>query len=205
VTRGTVFFLGALLLASDASRRDPEIVMTPGSEITARTSFGTITIRAGATVPGSGERTYKTPWGPKTIPIPDKYRRTYRWGHCQGTVDLEPQNERWYGSLGISFPGPGFHWRECEGVARAVVDEGQQHFDTIAEAMRWIEQKGHEMPYVFRNDGLVVGWDTVIPERKQLNVEVWQVLIRGNRPTALPGANDAAIATKGLAEDGHLP
>jgi hypothetical protein len=193
------------MFASDASRPDPEIVMTPGSEITARTSHGTITIRAGATVPGSGEKTYKTAWGPRTIPNPDRYPRNYQWGHCQGTVDLEPRTVRWYGSLGIYSPGPGFHWRECEGVARAVVNEGQQHFDTIPEAMRWIEQKAHEMPYVYRNDGLVVGWDTVIPERKQLNVEVWQVLIGGQRPAALPGSTDGAITTKGLREDVHPP
>jgi hypothetical protein len=188
----------ALLLASSSSPAPtidaPEIVMNPGSAIAARTVRGLITIRAGGMTPGSGEITTQTPWGPITARAPDKYRRTYLWGHCAGTADLTPRTKRWYGSLGLSFPGPGFHWPECEGVARAVVEEGQQHFHTVDEAMNWLKTRNRdEMSNVYRNDGLVVGWDTVIPNRKQLNVEVWQILIAGKKPTTLPGACDACI------------
>jgi hypothetical protein len=81
-------------------------------------------------------------------------------------------------------------------VARAVVEEGQQHFDTADAAVAWVKAR-QWMPYVYTNDGLVVGWDTTIPERKQLNVEVWQLLVAGSRPTQLGGADDAAVkATK---------
>lgn len=192
MTLRTFSFLGALVFGS-VSGPPPELVMTPGSEITARTPSGVITIRAGQTVRGSGTTTFKTEWGPVTLPNPDTYQRTYRWAGCQGTVGLTPRTERWHGSLGISFPGTGFHWRECGGVARAVVEEGQQHFDTIDQAMEWIEKQRSAMPHVYRNDGLVVGWGTVIPDRKELNVEVWQLLIGGSKPTTLPGATDAAI------------
>lgn len=153
----------------------PELVMTPGSEITARTPSGVITIRAG-----------------------EKWSRSYLWGHCEGSVTMWPRKERWYGSLGLYWPGPGFHWPECEGVARAVVEEGQQHFDTVDAALEWVQQRSKAIPYVYRNDGLAVAWQTVIPERKQLNVYVWQLLVAGKKPTALVGATDAAITTKNL-------
>jgi hypothetical protein len=84
---------------------------------------------------------------------------------------------------------------ECEGVARAVVEEGQQHFTTVDEAVAWLNKKSEWMRYVYRNDGLAVGWRTVIPYRKQLNVDVWQILIGGQKPTGLPGADDSAIST----------
>jgi hypothetical protein len=173
----------------------PEIVMTPGSTITARTARGAMTIRAGEMIPGSGDITTETAWGPITARAPDKYRRTYLWGQCEASVDLTPRTRRWNGSLGLSFPGPGFHWPECEGVARAVVDEGQQHFRTVHEVISWLKSRSREMPYVYRNDGLVVGWDTV-PDRKQLNVEVWQILIANKKPTTLPGACDTCITAE---------
>jgi hypothetical protein len=111
---------------------------------------------------------------------------------------MERRAERWHGSLGLYWPGPGFHWRECEGVARAVVEEGQQNFDTAAAALAWVRARSDWMPYVYRNDGLVVGWRTAIPERKQLNVDVWQLLVAGRKPTELEGATDSAITTRGL-------
>jgi hypothetical protein len=79
-----------------------------------------------------------------------------------------------------------------------VVEEGQQHFETEAAAMEWLQSQDDWMPHVYRNDGLVVGWRTVIPDRKQLNVDVWQLLIAGRRPTSLDGADDSAITVKGL-------
>ena len=140
--------------------------MTPGSEIMAHTPWGEIKIRAG-----------------------DDYERIYEWGRCVRTLRMTPRAERWQGSLGIYWPGPGFHWSECDGVARAVVEEGQQHFETREAALEWIKGQGDWMPYVYRNDGLVVGWRTVVPNRKQLNVEVWQLLVAGEKPTSLNGAN----------------
>jgi hypothetical protein len=175
--------------------------MTPGSVITATTAFGVITIQAGEIIPGSGEKISKTPWGPVTVPIRDRYPRTYLWGHCKRSADLEPRNERFHGSLGIYFPGTGFHWKECDGVARAVVEEAKQSFDTPDEAMEWLKARSQWMPYVYRNDGLAVGWRTVIPYRKQLEVHVWQMLVAGRRPTFLHGASDAAITTTNLRDD----
>jgi hypothetical protein len=170
---GLLFLSAGLLLAADAPA--PETVMSSGSEIIAHTTWGTITVRAG-----------------------ERDKRTYRWGQCEGSLTMERRAERWHGSLGLYWPGTGFHWRECEGVARAVVEEGQQHFDTVAAALAWVKARGDWMPYVYRNDGLVVGWRTVVADRKQLNVDVWQLLIAGKKPAGLEGAADSAIATRGL-------
>jgi hypothetical protein len=158
---------------SGSARLVPEIVMPAGASITARTAKGHITIRAG-----------------------DRYSRAYLWGNCKGSVTMWPRTERWYGSLGLYYPGPARHWRECEGVARAVVEEGQQHFETADAAVAWIKAR-QWMPYAYTNDGLVVGWTTV-PARYQLNVEVWQLLIAGSRPSRLSGADDAAITVTNL-------
>src|SRR4030095_13075449 len=65
-----------------------EIVMTPGMEIRAQTPNGKIGIRAG---PG--------------------FKRTYFWdSDCEGSVTLWPRVERWHGSLGLYYPGPGNTW-----------------------------------------------------------------------------------------------
>jgi hypothetical protein len=102
-----------------------------------------------------------------------------------------PREERWYGSLGLCYPGPGHHWKEHNGITRGVVEEGQQHFDSVEAAMEWIAQRTW-MPFVYRNDGLMVGWGKV-PGRYQLDVEVWQLMINGEKPASLPGATDEAI------------
>ena len=181
--------------AGEWARPSPEMVMTPGCETRARTQMGVIRVRAGNVVPPGKDHIVQTIRGPITVRATELYPRTYYWGRCQGTVDLGPRNQRWHGSLGAYFPGTGFHWPECEGVARAVVEEGQQHFTTVDEAVAWLNKKSEWMRYVYRNDGLAVGWRTVIPYRKQLNVNVWQILIGGQKPTRLPGADDSAIST----------
>lgn len=169
---GTAVCIAVLLVLPAPA---PEVVMVPGSEIAASTPWGRIKVVAG-----------------------DAYRRTYHWGKCSGSVTMWPRKERWYGSLGLYWPGPGFHWRECEGVARAVTEEGQQHFETVEAAFEWIRTRSDWMPYVYRNDGLVVGWRTVIPDRKQLNVEVWQLFVAGKKPNRLEGATEDAITARGL-------
>jgi hypothetical protein len=145
-----------------------EVVMTPGMQITATTPTGTITVTAGQGL-----------------------LRSYTWEGATRSVEMEPRSERWHGSLGLYFPGPGYHWEEHNGVARAVVEEGQQHFETSEEAVRWIAAHSCLSP-VYRNDGLVVAWGKSLP-RKQLDVEVWQVYIGGKKPSRLPGSQDEAI------------
>ena len=167
---------------ADKPRIVNEIVMVPGMEITATTELGRITIDAGT-----------------------ELQRTYRWDGCEGTVEMWRRRRRWYGSLGIYYPGPGDHWKDCGGITRAVVDENWWHFNSVEAALKGIQEandgynsyNGNKKPiryYVYTDDGLVVMWSKT-PERKQLNVEVRQVLIDGRKPAGLPGSrnNDLSI------------
>lgn len=147
--------------------------MSPDSTIVATTNTGTISIKAGKGL-----------------------KRSYTWDGATRSVEMWPRTERWYGSLGMYFPGPGNHWMPHKGISRAVVEEGQQHFKTVDEAMKWIAGPDQQWaPLVYRNDGLAVGWRKEL-SRSQLNVDVWQIFIDGKKPTALPGSLDDKIVVK---------
>lgn len=166
-----------------------EIVMSSGMKIIATTSVGTITITA------------------------DKgLKRSYTWEGATRSVIMYPRYERWFGNLGIYYPGPGYHWKEHNGIRRAVVEEGQQHFSTVEEALTWIRSREeglayierktkkhlvYRMPFVYTDDGLAVGWTKVLP-RSQLNVDVWQIYIDGKKPVKLPDSNNDKIVVEYL-------
>lgn len=159
----------AIMCCSQQTEIRSEIVMTKGMRIAAVTPVGRIAIVAG-----------------------EGYRRTYVWDHCEGSVDLMPRKQRWHGSLGIYYPGSGYTWwLGCGGITRAVVEEGQQHFASTEDVMSWL-RADRGIRYVYRNDGLVVGWD-LVPQRGQISVEVWQVLIGGQKPKSLNGAEDDKV------------
>jgi hypothetical protein len=148
-----------------------EIAMSPGMKIIATTRIGTITITAG-----------------------NGLKRSYTWDGETRSVEMWPRSERWYGGLGIYFPGPGNHWREHNGITRGVVSEGQLHFKTLEEANQWIDSPKY-MPFVHRNDGLVVGWEKNL-SRNQLTVEVQQIYIDGKKPSKLPNSEDNKIVVE---------
>lgn len=150
-----------------------ETVMTEGMVISATTPIGNMTITAGVNA-----------------------IRKYTWEGATRSVVMWPRRSRWYGSKGLYFPGPGEHWKMHNGISRAVTEEGQQHFNSVSEFKTWLSGRKY-MPYVYNDSGLVVGWTKVLP-RRQLNVEVWQVLIGGRKPTQLPGSNNLAIALSGI-------
>lgn len=148
-----------------------EVVMSPGMRITATTTAGTITITA-----------------------VDELTRSYTWDGATRAVEMAPRTERWYGSLGIFNIGAGEHWRDHRGITRGVTEEWQQHFKTVEEALKWIKERDW-IPIVYRDDGLLIGWDKTLP-RKQLNVEVCQILINGKKPKQLPGSRSDKIAVE---------
>src|SRR4051812_45790833 len=82
-----------------------EFAMRPGETITATTPLGAMQVRAD-----------------------DWLERSYTWEGATRSVVMWPRDARWYGSLGIYFPGDGRHWHEHHGITRGVVQEGQQHF-----------------------------------------------------------------------------
>ncbi len=151
-----------------------EVVMSSGMRITATTTVGRIAITA-----------------------VDALTRAYTWDGATRAVEMEPRaatTGRWHGSLGLLNPGAGEHWRDHHGITRSVTEEGQQHFKTVEEAMNWIKQRGW-MPFVYRDDGLMVGWSKNL-DRMQLSVEVWQILIDGKKPTRLTGSQSDKIVVE---------
>ncbi|MCW1886603.1 hypothetical protein OKA04_17830 [Luteolibacter flavescens] len=146
-----------------------ELVMEEGDRITATTSSGTVEILAGKGL-----------------------MRTYTWDGESRTATLWARRERWNGSLGAYFAGPGEHWKDHHGIRRGVLEEGQQHFNGRAEAIAWIDGQSGDYATVHSSQGLVVSFHKV-PERKQLNVVVSQIYIGGRKPSGLPGASDGKL------------
>ncbi|MBP6004321.1 MAG: hypothetical protein KA746_12880 [Pyrinomonadaceae bacterium] len=142
-----------------------EAVMAPGSSITAETTTGTITITAGKGL-----------------------LRSYTWEGATRSVEMRALEGRWKGSLGTEDPS----WREHNGINRGMLDEGNVRFATVAAAMKWINEKSKELPIVYRNDGLLIGFGKNL-SRGTINVGVWQIYINGKKPTKLAGSQDAKI------------
>ena len=173
----TLMCLGIALCRAEPGTAEAglELVMAEGDRIHATTRAGTIEIAAGKGL-----------------------HRAYTWEGATRSAELEPRRERWYGSLGAYYPGPGEHWKEHGGITRGVLQEGQQHFKTTADAREWIKKQSGYYPTVYRGDGLLVSFGKV-PERRQVNIEVWQILIGGKKPTELPGSEDAKVTRSAAA------
>jgi hypothetical protein len=164
-----------------------EMVMPPMSQITATTKVGTITITAG-----------------------EGFRRCYSWDHATGCLNLEPRNERWYGSLGAYSDGFLQFWRNYNGIDRAVTDEGQHHFSTVEEFQNWLTTYFGTVVInfvspVYRDDGLLVGWQNGsgiggLGQGPKLNVDVEQIYIGGKKPTKLPGSQNDKIVVRTVQE-----
>lgn len=135
-----------------------EIVMPPDTTITTTTKEGTIAISSGKGL-----------------------KRYYTWDGATRSVVMWPRSERWYGSLGLYYPGPGSHWVSNHGITCGVVQEGQQYFNTLEEAEAWLE-KDQWLPCVWNDSGLVVCFGKS-PDREQINVDVWQIYIEGHTPS----------------------
>ena len=156
---------------------NPELVLGEGVRLTAKTATGNVSILAGKGL-----------------------ARTYAWNSCSLSADMRARPTRWFGSLGIYDPASSFGflshifpwWFKCEGVSRTVVQEGQIHFADRATAENWILRYAKGDATVWSNDGLLVKWGLNEP-REQINVDVWQICVSGNRPTELPGAQDQSL------------
>ncbi len=140
--------------SSTAVPLDNEIVMTDGMKITATTGIGAMAITATKGL-----------------------ERTYTWEGETRSVIMWPRKARWFGSMGIYYPGPGHHWKEHNGINRGVVEEGHRHFNSEESALKWLKWNPS---CVYRDDGLVVCYSKW---RNKLNVDVWQIYIGGKVPS----------------------
>ncbi len=146
-----------------------ELVMAKGDKIIATTEAGRIEITADVGL-----------------------NRSYTWDGATRSAELEPRTERWYGSMGAYYPGPGEHWKSNNGITRGVLQEGQQHFENVEAAKKWLAQQSKWYSTVFTDSGLVVSFSKV-EGRRQINVEVWQIYINGKPPKELQGADDTKL------------
>lgn len=147
-----------------------ESVMTKGMTIEASNTFGRIRIEAG-----------------------EGTRRTFSWDGGRESVRLLTRRSRWHGSLGLYHPGgnPRVH---------LVVEEGQQHFCSENEANEWLLRGQDRMNWACSSDGLVVGWyKTKKPDRDYwaVIVEVWQVYIKGQKPSYLSACASRSVQITG--------
>ena len=135
------------------------------------------------------------------------------------SAELWPRKQRWYGSLGIYYPGPGEHWKSNGGITRGVLEEGVLWFKTLDAALDWVKRsRSMGLAVVYTDDGLLIEFGKT-PARKQINVNVWQIMIDGKKPRSLPGSQNDRITvvrlsggagkplkrlTWGTPEHGHL-
>lgn len=154
-----------------------EIVMTEGMKITATNRIGTIKIEAGK-----------------------GFERFYTWEGGTRSAVLWPRKERWGGKFGIYYPGVGNHWKEHNRITRAGLEEAQVHFYSLDEAITFLEDSSRKDYTVYSDDGLVVTWRKAIKPTpglgSKLIVNVWQILINGEKPHDLAGSqNDKIVVT----------
>ena len=139
--------------------------------------------------------TANTPDGPVRIAGKKGTKRLYSGDGWYKTRNLDPRDVRWYGSLGLYDAASSFSPH-----GRLLLEEGRLFFDSTQDAVRYLRRR-HVAP-VYNNRGLSVGLKVVELPREEgkepvRTVEVWQIYIKGRKPTSLPGAKDAAISVSG--------
>jgi hypothetical protein len=154
-----------------------EIVLCPGSSVTVMGQGGSLTVRAMSLT-----------------------TRAYQVEDFDFATDLIPRWRRWNGNLGLYRPAG-------KGDTHTVLEEGQQFFSNEDELYDWIEwakRWGGELHYT--SDGLLMRWATrrrgVAEEgpKRSLSVDVVQLMLRGRKPEALGGADDAAFTVRNPAD-----
>ena len=150
-----------------------EIVMTEGMQITAENRYGELTITAGKGL-----------------------QRFYTWAGGTRSVIMWPRKIRWYGSLGIYYPGRGNHWEKHDDMTRVVSDEGQLDFNSSDEVIAYISRYRDNHAVSYRDDGLFVWWEKNPGAGGTLGVYVWQLLINGKKPQQIPGSQNDKIVVR---------
>jgi hypothetical protein len=109
-----------------------------------------------------------------------RFDRKIVWKSCELQSQLRPRHARWFGSLGAYNPAASFGLMrsECNGVSRAVVQEGQIHFASDEFANEWIRRRPRSYKTVWLDNGLMISW-AVDPSRSQFGINVWLMCLDG--------------------------
>jgi hypothetical protein len=162
--------VACLVTACGGPPDQAEIVLCKGSRVTVRGARSVLTVGASSLT-----------------------TRSYQVDGFDFAVELIPRWQRWNGNLGIYRPS-------AAGGTHRVLEEGQQFFANEEELYQWIDwarQWPGELRYT--SDGLLMHWNFgrrdpggAAPQRF-LSVDVAQLMLRGHKPAALEGADDAAF------------
>ncbi len=159
-----VFFW--ILLSCDDRRVLPyeftELAMESGMRIEASNKNGTVTID------------YISP-----------LTRRFRWDDYDEVRSLIPRKERWLGELGAYDPADAWVWEVW--TIRIVASDSRLHFDSMRDIDDWLYQSSDVLDWVYTDDGLVVGFRKK-PSRNQVNIEVYQLYLSGEKPKKLKGS-----------------
>lgn len=137
----------------------PESVMTEGQTVSITSQFGELSVKAGK-----------------------GFERLYTWKGQTRSVNMLARQGEWLGSKGLYFPGDGEHWKEHEGISRAVLEEGIQRFDEVASLKKWMETERIFLKYHYIKSGIIGGW-SLNKDRKQLECEIWLIHINNKNLT----------------------
>ena len=121
-------------------------------------------------------------------------KRKYEWDGRVKIVKMIPRKEPFGGRLGLYNPASSWGLNPFE--IRPVVEEATINFDSEDQIYAFLRQSSDYMDWVFTNNGLVVGFGRT-PSRKQINIDLWQILLRGRKPNGLIGAEPEHIVVTG--------
>lgn len=126
--------------------------------------------------------------------------RHIMWDGITRSVKLIPRKERWYGKLGLYFPGSGNHWEYHKGITRAIVQEAQLHFDSQKDLSIFLDKYVNDKYDLYRDDGLMVSWRKVVkPDMGpggHIDLNIIQILVNGKKPIKLRGSQNDKISVE---------
>ncbi len=117
-------------------------------------------------------------------------KRKYEWDGKVKIVKMIPRKEPFSGRLGLYQPANSWGLNPFE--IRLVVEEASIDFGKEDQIYAFLKQSSAYMDWAYTSDGLVVGFGRT-PSRKQSNIDLWQILLRGQKPVGLIGARREQI------------
>jgi len=102
-------------------------------------------------------------------------------------LDMIARQKRFRGKLGLYNPGERW-FSDGRREARIVVVEGEMHFETMQDALKYLRQGSEFMDWQSNDQGYVGGF-SMSPERNQINVTLYRYFINDKPISNLPEGN----------------
>jgi hypothetical protein len=140
-------------------------VLSPGQSVEATNKYGSIKITYVSAV-----------------------RRKYEWGYHSKVIRLRPRGVAFRGMMGLYDPGD----TNDLYAERLIIQESELDLENYDEAYKFLLSSVGSNDWVYTSDGLVVGFN-VTPGQPAVHVNLFQLLVRGERPHRLRGARPDSI------------